>query len=303
LANLVNECGRTELTGNIDVGENTENALAAGAVTQVQKGGELTVTIHQVNADGAGPFVCDLDVTSNSNGVSGQIPLEVQNNVPGSNGFSQAKAQDFNITVKMPADFTCTGGMSSTLTARLCLAYILIYFVASTGDVCTVRCRNNAVAGPFGGCFAVQQVDTTGKVNTPQNIATKQSLEISDSQVLLNQADLAAAIAGNQKAGEPQALKNAEAAIAPLSVVTKEFPVETPVVGAADPAATATAAVTSAAPAATQSAATGNGNSNGRNRNGNAGNNRNGQNNQNANGRNNNNNKRGTSVLRWAQRQ
>jgi hypothetical protein len=48
------------------VGENTENALAAGTVTQVQSGTELTVTIHQVNADGAGPYVCDMDPTSNA---------------------------------------------------------------------------------------------------------------------------------------------------------------------------------------------------------------------------------------------
>ena len=65
-ANIVNECGRTELTGNIDVGENTENALAAGAVTQVKAGTVMAVTIHQVNADGAGPYVCDLDQTSKS---------------------------------------------------------------------------------------------------------------------------------------------------------------------------------------------------------------------------------------------
>lgn len=52
----MNECGRTELSGNIDVGENTENALAAGQVTQVKAGSQLTVTVHQVNADGAGPF-------------------------------------------------------------------------------------------------------------------------------------------------------------------------------------------------------------------------------------------------------
>lgn len=48
-ANIVNECGRTELTGNIDVGENTENALAAGAVTKVKAGTLMTVTIHQVS--------------------------------------------------------------------------------------------------------------------------------------------------------------------------------------------------------------------------------------------------------------
>jgi hypothetical protein len=66
-ANIVNQCGRTELAGNIDVGENTENALSAGKVTQVEAGGEITVTIHQVNADGAGPYVCDLDESSNTN--------------------------------------------------------------------------------------------------------------------------------------------------------------------------------------------------------------------------------------------
>lgn len=73
-ANIVNQCGRTELTGNIDVGENTENALAAGAVTEVKSGSEITVTIHQVNADGAGPYVCDLDETSNT-GVISQVSL------------------------------------------------------------------------------------------------------------------------------------------------------------------------------------------------------------------------------------
>lgn len=63
---MVNQCGRTELKGNIDVGENTENALSAKSVTAVRAGSEITVTIHQVNADGAGPFFCDLDQTSNS---------------------------------------------------------------------------------------------------------------------------------------------------------------------------------------------------------------------------------------------
>lgn len=53
---MANECGRTEIAGNIDIGEQTENALAAGQVTQVKAGGTITMTIHQVNADGAGPY-------------------------------------------------------------------------------------------------------------------------------------------------------------------------------------------------------------------------------------------------------
>ena len=65
---------------------------------------------------------------------------------PAKNGFSQAKEQDFTINVAMPANFNCIG--------------------ASTGNICTVRCRNTAVAGPFGGCSVVQQTDGTGRKNT-----------------------------------------------------------------------------------------------------------------------------------------
>ncbi|KAL0941681.1 gas1-like protein [Colletotrichum truncatum] len=206
-ANIVNECGRTEISGNIDIGENTENALAAQQVTQVKAGSTIQVTIHQVNADGAGPFACDLDPTSNALGGSGQIPLEVTNNVPGVNGFSQAKAQQFNITVKLPADLACTG--------------------ASTGNVCTVRCRNNAVAGPFGGCFPIQQTDVTPTQNTPQNIKTLKDLNTVLAQQQGNAADLPAAIKANQIDGTAEGKKNIETANQLLGVpdvVTKEFP-------------------------------------------------------------------------------
>lgn len=47
----------------------------------------------------------------------------------------------------------------------------------STGNICTVRCRNNALAGPFGGCFAVQQVDTTAAQNSASTVSTAQTLE------------------------------------------------------------------------------------------------------------------------------
>ncbi|CZR57072.1 related to gEgh 16 protein [Phialocephala subalpina] len=229
-ANIVNECGRTELTGNIDVGENTENALAAGAVTQVKAGSQLTVTIHQVNADGAGPYVCDLDETGNSL-ATGQTNLTVTNNVPGVNGFSQAKFQDFNMTVTMPSTLNCQG--------------------ASTGNVCTVRCRNNALAGPFGGCFAVQQTDTTAKTNVASTISTAQTLEGINAQIEHNQADLGAAITANQNAGSDTGLANAKAAdaLAGLSITSKAAAVQTPAVdisGGAAAAAATTAATTKA---------------------------------------------------------
>ncbi|KKY31579.1 putative gas1-like protein [Diaporthe ampelina] len=220
-SNIVNECGRTELGGNIDVGENTENALAANAVTQVSPGGEMTVTIHQVNADGAGPYTCDLDPTGNSLGATGQIPLEVTNNVPGANGFSQAKTVDFNMTVKMPADMNCTG--------------------ASTGNVCTVRCRNNALAGPFGGCFAVQQAGGAEKTNVASKIETTQTLDGVEKQIAQNKEDLAAAVAANQQAGSEEGLAADQSVKQVLNIadpVIKEAPTQTPIIDLAEPTAT-----------------------------------------------------------------
>ncbi|KAK4084819.1 hypothetical protein Purlil1_10225 [Purpureocillium lilacinum] len=109
-ANAANQCGRTELGGNIDVGENTENAIKEKQVTQVKSGSNVTVTVHQVNADGAGPYTCDLDETSNTGKITHN--LTVTNNVPGINGLSLAKTQSFNITVTMPKKLNCTGGES-----------------------------------------------------------------------------------------------------------------------------------------------------------------------------------------------
>lgn len=71
---------------------------------------------------------------------------------------------------------------------------------ASTGDVCTIRCFNSAAAGPFGGCVAVQQTDTTPNANTPENISTLQTVPGISAQVAQNEKDLDAAKAANVKA-------------------------------------------------------------------------------------------------------
>ncbi|KAF5879643.1 putative gas1-like protein [Botrytis fragariae] len=273
-ANIVNECGRTELSGNIDVGENTENALSAGAVTKVKAGTLMTVTIHQVNADGAGPYTCDLDQTSNAGVISQN--LTVTNNVPGVNGLSQAKTQDFNITVQMPDNLACTG--------------------ASTGNICTVRCRNNAVAGPFGGCFAVQQTDVAATNNSANTISTAQTLKAIEAQVQENNVDLPVAVAANQAAGSADGVKgfNGANALLSASITSKAAPVMTLAVDNvgvnAAVASTTTTSSTSSAKATTTTAAKGNGKGNA-----------NAKGNGNGNGRNNNNKARGSS-LKWASR-
>lgn len=200
----------------------------------------MTVTIHQVNADGAGPYTCDMDPTGNTLGATGQIPLAVTNNVPGANGFSQAKTQDFNMTVTMPATLNCTGG--------------------STGNICTVRCRNNALAGPFGGCFAVQQADANAKTNIASQISTASTKAEIEKQVQLDQTDLPSAIAANQAAGTKDQLA-AAAKVADTvqpSIVSKAQVVQTPAADAANVKGNAAAA----APTDAATTNTGNGKKN-----------------------------------------
>ncbi|KAI0468567.1 hypothetical protein F4859DRAFT_207607 [Xylaria cf. heliscus] len=261
-ANVVNECGRTELDGNIDIGENTENALAANAVTQVKAGSTVEVTIHQVNADGAGPYTCDV-IAQGNNGVITFPNVDVQDNVPGVNGFSQAKEEDFVIRVTMPDNLNCTG--------------------SSAGNVCTVRCRNNALAGPFGGCFPVQQVDIESTVLKAADVDTALSLDKVHKQVAQDIKDLPAALAANQAQGSEEGLRNAAAVSSLLkeTIVSSAAPTQT--LGQGNAATT-----TADASDATATSDSGNGNGRGRNRFGNN-NNGNGRSNNN---NNNNNNKR-----------
>ncbi|KAI0185709.1 GEgh16 protein [Xylaria flabelliformis] len=164
--NVVNECGRTLLAGNIDIGEQTENALADGNVTQATAGSRVAVLIQQVNDTGAGPFTCDMDPTGNSIGATGQTKLDVKEAQANKNGI-------ITLRVAMPNDLQCTG--------------------SSAGNVCTVRCRN---ANNFGGCFAVQQTDVEPSENDPTTIETAQTLDGIFKQIEQNVADLPAALDG-----------------------------------------------------------------------------------------------------------
>lgn len=99
--NVVNECGRTLLSGNIDIGENTETQLANKTVTSVTKGGNVDVTISQGGTNGAGPYTCDVDPTSNADGVSGQLNVTTKE----TDGTGSIK-----LSLTMPADLACVGG-------------------------------------------------------------------------------------------------------------------------------------------------------------------------------------------------
>lgn len=183
------------MAGNIDIGEQTELALTAGEVTKVANGSTVAVTIDQRSAEGAGPFTCDLDQTSNGSGIAGQVPLQVtQDDAASGTGNT-------TIQVALPDDMVCVGGESQELPSQ---AMILGADggKASTGDVCTVRCRNEA---NFGGCFAVQQTDIKPNANTPETIATAQTLEGIENQIAQNKQDFPPSVAAIQAAPDVDA--------------------------------------------------------------------------------------------------
>lgn len=86
----------------MDIGENTENALAAGNVTKVAKGSKVKITIDQRNANGTGPFTCDMDQTGNAL-ATGQVPLTVDQ------GTAQSATGQVTLTATMPKDMACIG--------------------------------------------------------------------------------------------------------------------------------------------------------------------------------------------------
>lgn len=130
--------GETIGAGANNIKQGTAAILAetGSKLPQVTPGGELTMKLHQVNADGAGPYTCMI----NSDGTAQTWQdIRVTQNVNGQRGRnSKGNASDFPLKVAIPANQQCTGT------------------VAGQGNICMVRCQNAARAGPFGGVVPVQ---------------------------------------------------------------------------------------------------------------------------------------------------
>ncbi|KAF2452841.1 putative cell surface protein Mas1 [Lineolata rhizophorae] len=116
------------------------NGATAGMPT-CNDDGTITMTFHQVNQDGAGPLNAAIDPTSGGTDPDAFESAEMVVDVPGSGflGLSRTTTTDFPITVQMPTDMTCEGS------------------AGGVDNVCIVRVRNDAVAGPFGGSAAFTQ--------------------------------------------------------------------------------------------------------------------------------------------------
>jgi hypothetical protein len=123
-------CGQTAagVTNNIASGTSTILSQNGGTLPQVTAGGSLSMTLHQVNADGAGPYTCQISTDATGNTFT---TLQATTQVPGNNGVSSANNQDFPLVVSLPSNLQCTGT------------------VAGQSNVCLVRCKNPSGAGRF----------------------------------------------------------------------------------------------------------------------------------------------------------
>ena len=151
---------------------------------QVSQGGEVQMTLHQVNADGGGPYTCMI----NADGTGTQwTNIQVTTTPPGRNsrnrvcislgslyglflraqtngsGIQEGEATDFPLTAAIPAAQNCTGS------------------VAGQDNVCLVRCQNDARAGPFGGVVPVQMAGAA----TPEQARRALALRIRQTERLL----------------------------------------------------------------------------------------------------------------------
>ena len=141
--------GETLAGGDNDIESGTQAIMneMGDDLPQVTPGGELSMTLHQVNTDGAGPYICMIN--DDGTGTSWE-DITVTQNVPGRRGRDRdGRETDHPLVASIPEDQECTGT------------------VAGQDNVCLVRCQNPAGAGPFGGVVPVQMVtgNNTGNGN------------------------------------------------------------------------------------------------------------------------------------------
>ncbi|KAI0517024.1 hypothetical protein F5B22DRAFT_143652 [Xylaria bambusicola] len=121
---------------NIEQGTKAIMAETGDQLPQISQGGELTMTLHQVNADGGGPYTCEINADGTGENWT---PLTVTTTPPGRNSRNrEGAATDFPLVAAIPDNQECTGT------------------VAGQDNACLVRCMNAARAGPFGGVVPVQ---------------------------------------------------------------------------------------------------------------------------------------------------
>ncbi|KAF2963449.1 hypothetical protein GQX73_g10121 [Xylaria multiplex] len=166
--------GETLGGGDNDIEQGTQAIMAetGDELPQITQGGELNMTLHQVNADGGGPYTCAI----NADGT-GQTweDLTVTTTPPGRNSRNrEGAATDFPLVAAIPDDQACTGT------------------VAGQDNACLVRCMNDARAGPFGGVVPVQMAGSSSGNSTAARRALAAAMKrdtIGSKQIAKRQVD------------------------------------------------------------------------------------------------------------------
>ncbi|KAE8154670.1 hypothetical protein BDV25DRAFT_135589 [Aspergillus avenaceus] len=112
---------------------------AAHGLPTASADGVVTMIYHQVNQDGAGPLMADIDPSSGGTDPKAFKHAKITQNIPGVAGFSTSSTMDYAVKVQVPEGMKCTGT------------------VGAAKNVCIVRVRNIAISGPFGGSAAFTQ--------------------------------------------------------------------------------------------------------------------------------------------------
>ncbi|KAJ6508092.1 hypothetical protein DFH09DRAFT_1199332 [Mycena vulgaris] len=149
LKNLKDDpCGATLQGGSINIATALTDAIAqgGGALPSLSANGTVSLILHQVNADGGGPFTAM--VNADATGAT-WVPATVLVQAPGSNGILHGGPANVPFAAQIPAGTTCTGGADKAT----CLIRINN---GGTGNTLSLA----QGAGPFGGCVAVTQSQT-----------------------------------------------------------------------------------------------------------------------------------------------
>ncbi|KAK9446061.1 cell surface protein (Mas1) [Metarhizium brunneum] len=120
---------------------------AKSGLPTADENGIVNVVYRQINQDGAGPTTAAVDCESGGKDPKKFKTARVVRDVPGSgiSGLSIATNTDYAMQVQIPQDCACTGE------------------VGGVKNVCILRIRNQALAGPFGGAVAFTQSKASHK--------------------------------------------------------------------------------------------------------------------------------------------
>ncbi|CZS88258.1 hypothetical protein WAI453_000685 [Rhynchosporium graminicola] len=132
-------------------------AGASAGLPTTSDDGQVTMSFHQVNQDGAGGLTAMVDATSGGTDPKAFKMAAVTTNVPGIGigGLSAASTMDFPVVMAMPPGMTCSGS------------------VGGAQNVCVAKLQNKAAAGPFGGSVAFTQSAAAKKRAIEYNLSKR----------------------------------------------------------------------------------------------------------------------------------